>query len=60
MPVGTQMAIGQCASSKPAATFLTMYRDAGFGGMEICPIYGARGYEGRYVEFLSPRWMEMS
>jgi len=32
---------------------------AGFGGVEICPIYGARGFEDRYVPFLSPRWVEL-
>ena len=26
---------------------------AGFGGVEICPIYGAKGWEDRYVPFLS-------
>jgi hypothetical protein len=32
---------------------------AGIGGVEITPIYGAKGYEERYVEFLSPQWMAM-
>jgi hypothetical protein len=32
---------------------------AGIGGVEITPIYGARGAEGRYIDFLSPQWMEM-
>jgi len=32
---------------------------AGIGGVEITPIYGARGSEARYVDFLSPQWMEM-
>ena len=32
---------------------------AGIGGVEITPIYGAKGYEDRYIEFLSPKWMEM-
>ncbi len=38
---------------------LTEFRDAGFGGVEICPIYGAKGYEDRYIDFLSPKWMDM-
>jgi alpha-L-rhamnosidase len=29
------------------------------GGVEVTPIYGAKGYEERYIDFLSPRWMEM-
>ena len=32
---------------------------AGLGGVEITPIYGARGYEERTLEFLSSRWVEM-
>ncbi|TDH24591.1 hypothetical protein EXU57_14720 [Segetibacter sp. 3557_3] len=32
---------------------------AGLGGVEITPIYGAKGYESRYIDFLSPKWMEM-
>lgn len=32
---------------------------AGFGGVEITPIYGAKGFEDRYLSFLSPPYMEM-
>src|SRR3954464_8188380 len=32
---------------------------AGLGGLEITPIYGAKGYEERYIDFISPKWMEM-
>ncbi len=32
---------------------------AGIGGVEITPIYGAKGYESRYIDFLTPKWMEM-
>ena len=38
---------------------LTDYRDAGIGGVEICPIYGAKGYEKQFISYLSPKWMEM-
>lgn len=38
---------------------LQQMADVGFGGVEITPIYGAQGYEDRYLEFLSPRWLEM-
>ena len=38
---------------------LTRYRDAGLGGVHIIPIYGAKGWEDRYVKYLSPRWMEL-
>jgi len=38
---------------------LTAIADAGIGGVEITPIYGAKGSEARYLDFLSPRWVEM-
>src|SRR5688572_16148098 len=38
---------------------LTRYRDAGYGGVHIIPIYGAKGWETNYIDYLSPRWMEM-
>jgi len=38
---------------------LEMFRQAGIGGVEICPIYGAHGYEDRFIPFLSPQWMDM-
>jgi hypothetical protein len=38
---------------------LEMFQKAGMGGVEICPIYGAHGYEDRFIDYLSPKWMEM-
>ncbi len=38
---------------------LEKFAAAGLGGVEITPIYGANGYEDRYVQFLSPKWIEM-
>jgi hypothetical protein len=38
---------------------LTRYREAGYGGVHIIPIYGAKGWESNYISYLSPRWMEM-
>ena len=31
----------------------------GVGGVEITPIYGAQGYEDRYIDFLTPKWVDM-
>jgi hypothetical protein len=31
----------------------------GFGGVEITPLYGAVGYESKYINFLSPDYMAM-
>lgn len=38
---------------------LEQLASAGIGGVEITPIYGAKGYEDRYIDFLSPKWMAM-
>ena len=38
---------------------LQRYREAGLGGMHIVPIYGVKGAESRFLEYLSPRWMAM-
>jgi hypothetical protein len=38
---------------------LEKFAAVGLGGVEITPIYGAKGYESRYIDFLSPKWMEM-
>lgn len=35
---------------------LETFKAAGLGGVHIIPIYGAKGYEKRYVEYLGPRW----
>ncbi len=32
---------------------------AGFGGVEITPIYGAKGYESRFVPYLSEHYQEL-
>ena len=32
---------------------------AGIGTAHIVPIYGAKGYEERYIEYLSPEWVAM-
>src|ERR1044071_4187841 len=48
------------AVDKPNLTrMLEQFKDAGIGGVEICPIYGAKGYENQFIDFLSPKWMEM-
>jgi hypothetical protein len=38
---------------------LEKFAAASLGGVEITPIYGARGAESRYLDFLSARWVEM-
>lgn len=51
--------MGSAVDQTNLARLLTDYRQAGLGGVEICPIYGAKGYEDRFIDFLSPKWMDM-
>ncbi|UUW08156.1 glycoside hydrolase [Flavobacterium plurextorum] len=39
-------------------TLIDFYK-AGIGGVEITPIYGVKGEESNYIDYLSPKWMEM-
>ncbi|KAF2329815.1 glycosyl hydrolase [Flavobacterium daemonense] len=38
---------------------LTDFHNAGIGGVEITPIYGVKGEENNFIDYLSPKWMEM-
>jgi hypothetical protein len=51
--------LGSAVDRENLTRLLEQYRAAGLGGLEICPIYGAKGFEDRYLDFLSPKWMEM-
>jgi alpha-L-rhamnosidase len=47
------------AVDKPNLTReLEDFAKTGLGGVEICPIYGAKGAEDRFLKFLSPAWMD--
>jgi hypothetical protein len=51
--------LGSAVDKENITRLLEQYQKAGFGGVEICPIYGAKGAEDRFIDFLSPKWMEM-
>ena len=38
---------------------LQAYKEAGLGGLHIIPIYGEKGDEGNFINYLSRQWMEM-
>ncbi|MDP4151082.1 MAG: glycosyl hydrolase [Bacteroidota bacterium] len=38
---------------------MEQYRAAGLGGLELTPIYGVKGYEDHFVDYLSPAWMHL-
>ncbi|SFE85112.1 glycosyl hydrolase [Thermophagus xiamenensis] len=51
--------MGSAVDEKELGPLLEEYAAKGFGGVEIAPIYGVKGYEDRYVDFLSARWIEL-
>jgi len=51
--------MGSAVNEQNLSTVLTEYKQAGIGGVEITPIYGAVGFEKEYIDFLSPKWMQM-
>ncbi len=51
--------MGSAVDEKGLDKQLTTLNKAGFGGVEIVPIYGAKGFEKQYLNYLSPEWMKM-
>lgn len=51
--------MGSAVDEHNLSQLMQTYAEAGFGGLEIAPIYGAMGYESSYIPFLSPRWVDM-
>ncbi|MBN1413971.1 MAG: glycosyl hydrolase family 2 [Bacteroidales bacterium] len=51
--------MGSAVDEKNLDNLLETYARKGFGGVEITPIYGVKGYENHYIPFLSKHWMEM-
>ena len=49
---------GSAVAEKDLTCMLEAYQKAGLGGMEITPIYGVRGKEDQFINYLSPEWME--
>jgi hypothetical protein len=35
------------------------FHNSGIGGVEITPIYGVKGEEANFINYLSPKWLEM-
>ena len=51
--------MGSAVDERNISSLLSTYHKAGFGGVEVVPIYGAIGYEKLYIPYLSPAWMKM-
>lgn len=50
---------GSAVNTNDLSANLEAYKAAGLGGVEITPIYGVAGYEDQFIDYLSPRWMDM-
>ena len=50
---------GSIVNPADLSAAMEKYRDAGLGGMEVTTIYGVRGQEDKFINYLLPRWMEM-
>lgn len=48
---------GSAVNGKDLDWNLEQFQQAGLGGVEITPIYGAMGHEKECLQFLSPAWM---
>ena len=51
--------MGSIVNKDDLKTEMGKYAEAGLGGLEITPIYGVKGYEDRFIGYLTPEWMEM-
>ena len=51
--------MGSAVNEGEINRLLKEYSARGFGGVEITPIYGVKGVENNYIDFLSPQWMNM-
>jgi glycosyl hydrolase family 106( putative alpha-L-rhamnosidase) len=49
---------GSAVDKRDLAAEMEKYQKAGLGGLEVTPIYGVRGAEDRFMDFLSPAWVE--
>jgi len=50
---------GSAVDTTNIALQLQLFHDAGLGGVQVTPIYGAKGWESRYLPYLGPEWMQM-
>ena len=51
--------MGNAVDSAGITRQLEAFSSAGIGGVEITPIYGVKGEEAKYIDYLSPQWMKM-
>ena len=50
---------GSAVNKTGLSLAMKQYQEAGLGGLEITPIYGVKGYESQFINYLSPQWTDM-
>lgn len=50
--------MGSAVNDNDLTRLMEEYQKAGLGGLEITPIYGVKGYENQFIDFLSPQWLD--
>ncbi len=50
---------GNAVTAADLTAQMEKYAAAGIGGLEITPIYGVRGGEAEFIDFLAPAWVDM-
>ncbi|MFA6057465.1 MAG: glycosyl hydrolase [Taibaiella sp.] len=51
--------MGNAVDSNNIKREIRLFHEAGIGGVEIVPIYGAKGAESSFINYLSPAWIKM-
>jgi hypothetical protein len=51
--------MGSTVNKENLTEAMEEYKKAGLGGLEITPIYGVKGYEDNFIDYLSPKWIDM-
>ena len=58
-PWGICHLLGSAAETGELSREMRRWSEGGLGGVRVVPIYGANGYEDKYVEFMSPRFVSI-
>ncbi|MFG6687292.1 glycosyl hydrolase [Mariniflexile sp. HNIBRBA6329] len=51
--------MGSAVDKPNIKSSLIDFHKAGIGGVEITPIYGVKGQEDNFIDYLSPKWIDM-
>ena len=51
--------LGSAVDKQSLSTQIGELAAAGFGGVEVTAVYGAKGADSAYIPYLSPKWVDM-